>query len=475
VLLRRKFEDVCRRVSSNWQIFKLKKYGINIPLNVLRIIRHFNKKTFLAMKKLLLLFSFFFLLLIIAGKSMGQVTNPGTVVKTDASNQTNNNINTGVNNGLNNVANGVKGLFKKKQKPAPVDTAKHAQVAANNGQTAMTAGQSAAANPAFSGSMASYQNYDFVPGTTVLFEDEFTDDESGEFPTHWNLSGGQAILNMAGPDKAFFLTDGNYVHVSPLMKNKSYLTANCSVEYDYYGNDSYAPIIAMIGSDTHSDLEVQVTGGSVNWSAYVASIGHGYNLGAALPADIGGNNFSNKWHHIAIAFRNGQMKVYVDKYRVLIAPNCYGVQPAYIDVKGIGSQEKPIIFKNFKVCDGIQFYMTGQKFTDAKLVTHGINFDVDKATLRPESMGTLNLVIKIMKDNPDLKFEVDGHTDNTGTPAHNLLLSQQRSQAVMAQLIVMGIDASRLTSKGFGDTKPITDNTTLEGKANNRRVEFVKQ
>jgi hypothetical protein len=60
--------------------------------------------------------------------------------------------------------------------------------------------------------LASYQNYDFVPGNNILFEDEFTEDDAGEFPSHWNLSGGQAILNMAGKDKAFFLTDGNYVH-----------------------------------------------------------------------------------------------------------------------------------------------------------------------------------------------------------------------------------------------------------------------
>jgi outer membrane protein OmpA-like peptidoglycan-associated protein len=118
--------------------------------------------------------------------------------------------------------------------------------------------------------------------------------------------------------------------------------------------------------------------------------------------------------------------------------------------------------------------MIGKKFTESKIVTHGINFDVDKATIKPESMGTLNMIVGVLKDNPDLKFEIDGHTDNSGTTTHNLTLSQQRADAVKDQLVKMGVDASRLTSKGFGDSKPISDNTSLEGKANNRRVEFVK-
>jgi outer membrane protein OmpA-like peptidoglycan-associated protein len=89
-------------------------------------------------------------------------------------------------------------------------------------------------------------------------------------------------------------------------------------------------------------------------------------------------------------------------------------------------------------------------------------------------MGTLNEIKAIMTDNPDLKFEIDGHTDNSGTPAHNLTLSQERAEAVKAQLVSMGIAESRLTTKGLGDTKPLSDNSSPEGKANNRRVEFIR-
>ena len=105
---------------------------------------------------------------------------------------------------------------------------------------------------------------------------------------------------------------------------------------------------------------------------------------------------------------------------------------------------------------------------------HGILFDVDKANLLPESMGSINQVYNLMKKDASLKFEIDGYTDNTGDAAHNLTLSQQRADAVKAQLVKMGIDASRLASKGFGDATPISDNNSPEGKANNGRVEFVR-
>jgi OmpA-OmpF porin, OOP family len=111
---------------------------------------------------------------------------------------------------------------------------------------------------------------------------------------------------------------------------------------------------------------------------------------------------------------------------------------------------------------------------EGKIVTHGIHFDVNSSTVKAESMGTINEISKLLKDNPQLKLEIGGHTDSSGNSNKNLSLSQARSEAVKKMLVDQGIDASRLTAKGYGDTKPLASNDTPEGKAQNRRVEFTK-
>lgn len=103
-----------------------------------------------------------------------------------------------------------------------------------------------------------------------------------------------------------------------------------------------------------------------------------------------------------------------------------------------------------------------------------INFATDQAEILPDSQEQIDQIIALLKDNANLKLGIYGHTDNTGDAAHNLKLSEQRAQAVVAALTKAGIDANRLTAKGFGDTQPVADNTSDEGKAKNRRVELVK-
>lgn len=327
-------------------------------------------------------------------------------------------------------------------------------------------------------SFKAFNNYDFIPGDKIIFEDNFTNDQDGEFPAHWNLGAGQAVINKTGDVKSFLLTDGNYAHVSPRIKSPAYLGEAFTIEFDSYSTGGYMPHLYFYGSNADATAANNVLGqvnlGAGNsHDACTVSAGESVELTGNYAPALAGENFLNKWHHIAIAYRNNQLKVYVDQYRVVVVPNI-GIKPKAFDIEGIGSTDQPIIMTNFRVANGGGMNMLGKKFTDTKIITHGINFDVDKATIRPESMGTLNMIAGILKENPELKFEVDGHTDNSGTAPHNLTLSQQRADAVKAQLITMGIAAARLTSKGFGSGKPIADNLTPEGKANNRRVEFVK-
>ena len=320
-------------------------------------------------------------------------------------------------------------------------------------------------------SLKAYQNLDFVPGDKILFEDHFTDDQDGEFPSHWELKKGQAQLNKANGELAFFLTEGNYAEVYPRMKTDKYLTDPFTVEFDYYNKDNAYGIVTFLkrldkACDCETTSNLQVGASEVSFDGSVS-------FSKSYSSEMQADNFINKWHHVAIACKNHQLKVYVDQYRVLVVPDTKDDFYS-LGFGGIGSEEQPIIFKNVRVASGGSMNMIGKKFTESKIVTHGINFDIDKATIKPESMGTLNMIVGVLKDNPDLKFEIDGHTDNSGAAAHNLTLSQQRADAVKDQLVKMGVDASRLTTKGFGDSKPISDNNTLEGKANNRRVEFVK-
>jgi outer membrane protein OmpA-like peptidoglycan-associated protein len=106
---------------------------------------------------------------------------------------------------------------------------------------------------------------------------------------------------------------------------------------------------------------------------------------------------------------------------------------------------------------------------------YGILFDLDKASLKPESEKPLREIVKLMQKYPGLKLELQGHTDNQGSAGYNLELSQRRAEAVKAYLVASRINDSRLLAKGYGFSKPVASNDTEEGRAKNRRVELVKK
>jgi len=104
-----------------------------------------------------------------------------------------------------------------------------------------------------------------------------------------------------------------------------------------------------------------------------------------------------------------------------------------------------------------------------------INFETGKSDIKPESQGIVDQIAEMLKQNPTLKVSIEGHTDNVGSDKSNQTLSENRAKSVMNGLIAKDIDKSRLTSKGYGASKPIAENKTDDGKAKNRRVEIVKK
>ncbi|MFI5135797.1 MAG: OmpA family protein, partial [Chitinophagales bacterium] len=349
-----------------------------------------------------------------------QVSNAqiGSIIKGTAKNHVNNDVSNETEKTLDQVD-----PTKQKNKKNSDNSKKDSSSEESNSSSSQN-GAAANTPP----SVTAYQNYDFRAGDKIIFEDNFATDNDGEFPAHWDLTSGQAVVNKVTGVPSFLLTDGNYCRVKPLMKTDSYLTDNFSIEYDTYMTSGAYGLLVFMNDAEGNEMSVYVNESEVNWS-YSNTKG----LTGSLPESIAAEKYRNKWHHIAMAYKNDQLKVYVDQYRVLTVPHC-GLKPANVSCAGIGNIEHPIIFKDFKVADGAQMNMLDAIMTDGKFVTHGINFDVNSANIKPESMGIIGDVAKYMKDHSDLKLEIDGHTDSDGSDDANMKLSQARSDAVKAAL-----------------------------------------
>lgn len=334
--------------------------------------------------------------------------------------------------------------------------------------------QAQAPTPASTKTLESaYAKSDFVPGDEIMFEDDLVGEQMGEFPSKWDLLEGNAEIASVNGKTVINLTDIS-TEIMPLMKNqKNYLTEAFTLEFDFLGGSDeksiYCDYIIHLKNIEGEDVAtINLNGTASGWAytSWITASGEQRENRSAAPAK------EEEWNHVALSFNKRALKVYLNGSRIVNIPNC--ARPQYFTLQRSYWADQRNLMTNVRLCKGaVPLY--NRLITDGKIITYAITFDIGKANIKPESMTEINRIAQLMKDNGDLKFEVQGHTDNTGTVAGNQKLSEQRAQAIVNKLVEMGIAANRLSAKGMGQSAPLADNSTDEGRAKNRRVEFVKK
>ena len=340
---------------------------------------------------------------------------------------------------------------------------------------------------------------DFKRGANVFFEDNLGGERMGEFPSKWDLLDGSEVevVNIKGA-KAIRMEASR---IQPLMKEKEYLPEEFTIEFDVLaqpaeegsGWDGTLDLF-MDGDDGRRVFDIRM---SPEYHPYYGGeySGIGWGWGAENP---NGNKMEgepgrqainrylkkNEWNHIAISFNKRAFKMYLNYQRIVNIPNM--IQPRSWAMDGSSDSDKGIFVTNIVMAKGaVDLYE--RNTTDyasavekaiaetGKFVTNNILFETGKATLKPESMDEIRKVADYMKKNPSARFEVQGHTDNQGSDKVNDPLSQQRAEAVVKALEGEGVDPFSLRPVGKGSHEPVADNKTEEGRAKNRRVEFIKK
>ena len=338
---------------------------------------------------------------------------------------------------------------------------------------------------------------DFKRGSVILFQDDVTAETVGEFPSKWDLFQGTVETKTLGGVKAINLTDN--AQVQPLIKEKgAYLPEEFTIEYDFY----YWPTDNVPGNDgiglNDMKLILAVTKGRSDYPGEGADGGdmtafvltHGVCSSSEHSYYFNGNKngsfnyaFKKGWNHVALSFNKRALKVYFNDKRVVNLPRVN--QPTWLCFQVPFDYKNLTFIRNVIIAKGaVELYDRNAQDVSAvekaiqetgKFVTNNILFDTGKATLKQESMIEIMRVADYMKKNPTARFEVQGHTDNQGSDKINDPLSQQRAEAIVKALEGLGVDGFNLKAVGKGSHEPVADNKTEEGRAKNRRVEFIKR
>lgn len=332
---------------------------------------------------------------------------------------------------------------------------------------------------------AAWDNFDFVPGARVLFADDFTRERVGNFPRRLEMSSGNAqVVEWKGGRWLSAAGQGLTIFALPLPeKLPPRWTMEMDITIPWWGMAIYA----ADKPDRLGALTQDRAVGYIRLSGTEAGVirpgsgGEGSKVDprTSFPDMTPEDARISRPFKLRVESDNNYMKVYLDQVRISNIPNATfaSANKIWFEVEengGHDGQPQAIMIGNVSVNAGGKD-MYDALLADGRLAVQGIYFDVNSDVIRPESSGTLKQIGDMLTQHADLKLTIEGHTDNTGNAAANQTLSEKRAAAVVKHLAdKFGIAPARLTSKGFGPSKPAASNDTPEGRQANRRVELVK-
>ena len=323
--------------------------------------------------------------------------------------------------------------------------------------------------------------YDFVPGEKIIFYDDFTAENIGDFPIQWNTTGsGEVVTTNIADGRWFYITNARGITT---LDSPVELPENYTIEFD------------VIKQQDLKNNKIS------NFTFFILSTSKPkeLNYGLARPGDAAisfrfeYNNYytafyrdgtpdlsgienepkllADKKYRISIWVQKERIRLYVGETKLFDLPKAMSKNYKYNMIRFSGGI--PMI-SNVRIATGLPD-MRNKLLTEGKLISYGIYFDVNKDVVKPESYPSIKEIAAILKDNPTVKIKIVGHTDSDGDDKSNLDLSKRRAAAVKKTLVKdFGVDAARIETDGKGESEPVAPNDSAINKALNRRVEFIK-
>lgn len=329
--------------------------------------------------------------------------------------------------------------------------------------------------------LVSYSVYDFVPGDLILYYEDFSQDNIGDFPALW-------ASNSSGEVKTVNIAAGKWFHMDGEDATYSYTKAlefpsNFIMEFDLIPDAEYSSgtILTFYQEEEFNEFTDDIYPGQKGLHIVIGSESwetKGYDTdqddwleGQSSKAVVE----KEEVNHIIIWVQNRRVRIYHKGMKALdMATNIHsGTKFNRFRFTGWDRASLPYI-SNIKITTASPDTRS-KLITEGKLVTYGIYFDSGKDVVKPESYGTIKEIASVLKENADLRIKITGHTDSDGDDAMNLDLSKRRANNVKQFLVKeFQIQTERIESDGKGESEPIIANISPENKAKNRRVELIK-